>query len=255
MSDKQHIMQRWLNKTQQDVNCHKLLIFTESNAEDEVMTGLSSLVRNHYIAPSTWAQHMEHLGATETAKALITRIPSTKQAMSGDIGEIFATEIVNLYFEYNIPIFRLRYKINPNVALSGDDIVAVSHDSGGKLCFLKGEVKSRIRLNSNVISEAIQTLNNNSGRPDRASVLFVAMRLRELDETDLAMELETAVVHSFDGYDVQHLLFTLTGTNPVKLLTNCLKSRNLKQPVLNAIGLFVNEHQALIQSVLEGVQK
>ena len=67
-------------------------------------------------------------------------LPASKKGRSGDIGEILATEFVNRELDFKVPIFRLRWRDDREMALRGDDILAVRTDPSGLLFFLKGEV-------------------------------------------------------------------------------------------------------------------
>ena len=92
--------------------------------------------------------------------------------------------------------------------------MAIARDPKGRLKFLKGESKSRARLTSTVVKEAADALDRDYGRPTRHTVLYIAERLREYGEDELALDLETAVLHSFSRNSVDHLLFTVSSNNP-----------------------------------------
>ncbi|MHB8204850.1 MAG: hypothetical protein ACYDHG_14240, partial [Desulfomonilaceae bacterium] len=59
-------------------------------------------------------------------------------------------------------------------------------------------------------------------------------------------ELENAVLHSFRGYTVEHLLFTLSGNRPDNHLLNHLKAYK-KHQRRYAIGVRIREHGEFIK--------
>ena len=209
-SPKGDLLDRWLKGVKTRVGKHGLTVLSESReSRGTVSPELREIVRDHYMSPEMWSKRLEDLGAPETAKMLKELLPKSKRARSGDTGEILATEVAEQELGYTVPIRRLRWKDGRDAALRGDDIVGVAHDSSGKVQFLKGESKSRVTLKSSVINEAAQSLDAHMGRPSPHSILFVASRLRELGEDELATELEIATLGSFRGYYVEHLLFVV----------------------------------------------
>jgi hypothetical protein len=130
--------------------------------------------------------------------------------------------------------------------LRGDDIIAIDRDLKGRLKFLKGESKSYARLTPTVIKEAADALDRYRGRPTNHSVLFVAARLRDRGEHSLAKDLENAVLQSFHDCPFEHLLFTVSGTDPNTHLSNHLrKCRNRTRRY--AVGIHIVNHGDVIE--------
>ena len=235
-----------------NVGKHDLTVFAESpDARDVVSSDLQRTVRDHYMSPEMWSERLEDLGAPETARILKELLPKLSTSRSGDAGEILATEVAEQELGYTVPVRRLRWKDGRNAALRGDDIVGVAQDSNGTLQFLKGESKSRARLQTSVINEAAQALDAHMGRPSRHSVLFVANRLRELGDKELATALEVATIESFQGYDVEHLLFVICGNDPSNFLADHLKRVIKKSRRRHAIGIQIEDHPDFIRDLFE----
>jgi hypothetical protein len=217
------VFDRWLSIDQANVGMHVLYLCRETNGSpDDIIEELRSVVRAHYVAPETTAKRLSDLGAPETAKTLREHLPVSKTARSGDLGEVLATELTERRLGFRVPIRRLRWKDGRDMALRGDDIVAVARDRKMRLVFLKGESKSRVELTSTVVTAAEVALDSWDGRPTRHSVYFVADRLRDQGEHDLAKELETAVLKSYRGCVIEHLLFTVSGNDPGATLSQHL---------------------------------
>ena len=248
------LLGRWLKGAKTSVGKHDLTVLAESRDSRVIVSSeLRKTVRDHYMSPEMWSERLEDLGAPETAKILKELLPKSKRARSGDTGEILATEVAEQELGYTVPVRRLRWKDGRDAALRGDDIVGVAHDSNRKIQFLKGESKSRARLNSTVINEAALALDAHKGRPSRHSVLFVANRLRELGENDLATELEVATLESFRGHDVEHLLFVMSGNDPLRYLESHLMRVMRKRRKCYAIGIHINDHAEFIRDLFNSL--
>lgn len=251
---KPHVIARWLVTNSSMVGKHPLHVMTEATGTRvAVLDDLRELVRSHYVSPETTAKRLAELGAPKTAKLLREHVPKTKTARSGDLGEVLATEIAEHTLGYQVPIRRLRWKDGRNMALRGDDIVGIRPAQKGGLDFLKGESKSRAALTTSVLDEAGAALDGARGRPTRHSVLFVAERLRELGHDALAGQLEQAVLVSFRGSTIEHLLLALTGGNPASLLNAHLTAAATKKRTRHAVGVRIIDHGAFIATLFGGL--
>lgn len=249
-----HVLTRWLATTSSTVGKHPLHLMTEvPGVRAGVLDDVRHIVRSHYVSPELTAKRIAELGAPKTAELLREHVPTTKTARSGDLGEVLATEIAEQTLKFNVPIRRLRWKDGRNMALRGDDIVGVRVATNGKLAFLKGESKSRAALTTGVLDEAGEALDRDRGRPTRHAVLFVAERLRELADDALAARLENAVLDSFSGSRVEHLLLALTGGSPKNLLNAHLTAASTKKRTRHAVGVRIVDHGAFIDVLFGGL--
>jgi hypothetical protein len=224
-----------------------------AGARAGVLDDVRDVVRSHYVSPEVTGERIAELGAPKTAQLLREHVPTTKTARSGDLGEVLATEIAEHMLKFTVPIRRLRWKDGRNMALRGDDIVGIRLDANGKLEFLKGESKSRAALSTGVLDEAGEALDRDRGRPTRHAVLFVAGRLRERGDDALAARLESAVLDSFAGTMVEHLLLALTGSNPKNLLNDHLTAAAKKIRTRHAVGVQIADHGAFIDLLFGGL--
>lgn len=237
------IFANWLSEKATTVGKHALRSLAEIDGRrDEVIDELRAVCRCHYVSPETTAKRLAELDAPQTAELLKEHLPVSKRARSGDLGEILATELTERRLGYQVPVRRLRWKDERNMALRGDDIIGISKEPSGSLRLLKGESKSRAALTSAVVAEAGVALDRDRGHPTRHSVLFVAERLREQGKDDLANELDEAVLKSFRGIPVEHLLFTLSGNCPDVHLSNHLAEINKKLRRRHAVGVQIKDH-------------
>lgn len=249
-----HPFSDWLQCSQSAVGRHSLRVVTECDGSRySFFDELRGLVRGHYVDPELTARRIASLGSPKTAALLREHFPSGKKSRSGDFGEVLATELAERELRFNVPIRRLRWKDGREMALRGDDIIGVAYGSKDKLLLLKGESKSRVVLSKAVLDEAGEALDRDRGRPTRHSVLFVAERLRELGDDRLAEQLEEAVLASFTGVPVVHMLFVLTGGPPKSLLEAHLNDAARKKRVRHAVGVRIVDHANFIELLFNGL--
>ena len=252
-SHSREVLDSWLTSEKVEVNRHVLWLLCEKeNARGGVAAKLRDLMQDHYVAPEATAQRLADWGAPETAKLLREHLPTKKASRSGDIGEILATEIAEAYMGYDVPVRRLRWKDGRDTALRGDDIIGIAPGSIGKPSFLKGESKSREQLSPSVVREAATALDRDDGKPSRHSVVFLCNRLREQQKHDEAAQLEHALLHSFDGHSVEHLLFALSGNNPRRFLRSHLTQCTQNQCCRYAVGVHIEDLGKFIEELFGG---
>jgi len=253
---KQDEFRKWFlgQPIKDDGRNHLIALLEEAPATRvENLNTIADMVQVHYESETITADRLLDLGAPKTAALLREKLPTTKKARSGELGEILATEIAERFLGWDVPVRRTRWKDGRDMALRGDDLTAIWQSEDGELWFLKGESKSRAGSISSAISDASEALDQDEGRPSRISVIFVADRLRESGEGELALEIENALVDSFKDNPIHHLLFTMSGTDPKKLLTEHFESLEEGQRRRYVIGLRVRDHAEFIRQIYEAL--
>ncbi len=229
------------------------LLVEQAGFRNANLETISDIVRSHYVDDATTASRLQALGANATADLLREDLPTKPKSRSGAMGEIIASEIAEQRIGWRVPVKRLRWTDGRESALRGDDIVGVKVSPSGKLSILKGESKSRAGSIASVIEDASLALDRDRGRPMRHTVLWIAKRLREAGETDLALKLESATLDSFRGVEVEHLLFMLTGTSPNQILQDHLISIATKRRIRHVVGVWVQNHAGFIAQIFGGI--
>ena len=250
------IFDDWFDISTETVNGHdyKAVNLLDENHES-VVEDVATVVPNHYIDPESIAHTLERLGKPAAAQKLRTKLPLTKTLRSGDLGEILATEYIESETEFNVPISKLRWHDHREMAMRGDDVIGIlSPENNHKPRFIKTEAKSRVALRKQVLIEARKALDADDGRPAPHALAFVAERIREGGDTGLADAIDDAQLK--DGIatkEMEHLLFTLTGSNPNNLQKEILETYDgdIKQ---HAVGLRIKTHQKFIADVYEEVE-
>lgn len=237
-----------------DEKRHILAVFEEDQDVRETrFDEILAAMRGHYVDAKTTADRLAELGAPNTAALLREKLPVTIRARSGEMGEILATEVAEQRMGWRVPIRRLRWKDGREMALRGDDLTAIKVSNEEIVSILKGESKSRSGSIATALGEASKALERDDGHPTSLSVLFVAERMRESGEADLALKLEKAVLNSFSGLPIEHLLFVLTGTNPGNSLTSHLAGIRGRGVRRHIIGVRIEDHAEFIKQVFEAL--
>jgi hypothetical protein len=233
---------------------HRVMTALPANLQTGIQAA-AAIVPTHYASEEHVARALARLGKPAAAALIQGKLPTTKAIRSGDLGEIFATEWINAHSGgYSAPIKRLRWKDHRNMAMRGDDVIAVMvNPQTHRLSFVKTEAKSRARLTPQVIAQARAGLNKDGGLPSAHALTFISERLLELNNLPLADAIDQAQLK--DGIPAQavvHLLFTFSGNAPDTLLGDALQ--NYQGPIHQwAVGLRVEGHAAFIGAIYDRV--
>jgi hypothetical protein len=196
---------------------------------------------------------LKRLGKKKAAGHLEVQLPKSKKLRSGDLGEILATHYVSELTTYKHFIKRLRFKDHREMAMRGDDLVAVRSGGKGKpLEFLKAEVKSRKAISSAVLTKARQALRNDSNRPSPHALAYIAERLSEQGQNAIAADIAAAQLSGIKLPQVEHMLFTFSENDPINLLKKNLAAYNGRVAQMT-VGLRMDGHQNFIKAVFDKV--
>ena len=250
------IFDDWFDISTEFVNGHDYKAINLLDGDHEpVVEDVAQVVPNHYIDPESIARTLERLGKPEAAEKLRIKLPQTKKLRSGDLGEILATEYIESLTEFNVPIRKLRWHDHREMAMRGDDVIGImSPGNNDKPHFIKTEAKSRVALGRQVLNEAREALDANDGRPAPHALAFVADRIRESGNTELADVIDDAQLK--DGIakqHMEHLLFTFKVSTPNNLQKEILEAYDgdIRQ---HAVGLRIKTHQEFIADIFEEVE-
>jgi hypothetical protein len=246
----------WCISVDQPVGNHHRRVMTGQAAHLAVgIQATAAIVPAHYASQEQVARALARLGKTAAAALIESKLPTTKQIRSGDLGEIYATEWIDAHSGgYRAPIKRLRWKDHRNMAMRGDDVIGILQDpQSQRLQFLKTEAKSRSALTTQVLTEARAGLDKDGGLPSAHALHFISARLLELDNLPLADAIDDALLkHGIPPQSVRHLLFTFSGNAPDAMLAASLQA--YPGPINQwGIGLRVEGHGAFIGAVYDRV--
>ena len=234
----------WLTATQPRTDTPNVIHLAEADgARGRVFPLIVASVMDHLVGDDV----LSRLRYAKAAQAIRNRIPTGKRIRSGTLGEIIATDYVIETGPFVVPLKRLRYQDDREMAMRGDDIIGV--DTGTvPPRVLKAEVKSRVTLSASVVTQMCEALDNNDGRPKPSSLAFTSMTLRREGKDALARVIEELQEHDVDASRMTHVAFTLSANDPTELLytmaveANAISDRRF-------IGAVVADHQAFIAAI------
>jgi hypothetical protein len=246
------LFDHWCEYADVPLGNHQIRVITGKQTHATVgIQAAAVAVPTHYAAEERIARALQRLGKPAAAQLIIDSLPQTARIRSGDLGEIYATEWINAQSGYRAPIKRLRWKDHRNMAMRGDDVVAMLIDPATqRLRFLKTEAKSRITLDTRTLEGARTALDKDGGRPSSHALHFLSARLLELgNELPLVDAIDDALLrHGIPVDSVRHLLFTFSGNAPQALLTQALQAYTGTIGQLG-VGLHVDGHAEFVSAV------
>jgi hypothetical protein len=238
------LLEPWLEEHSRDGTPDNVICLRERDGGRElVFNALVEAAKGHFVA----AALLGRIGYPAAAEVLRARVPTQIAIQSGDLGEILATEYVRERTDYQVPINRLRYKDDRDTAMRGDDVIGV-RKVDGRVQALKIEAKSRAQLSASVVKAACAALERNRSRPNASSVAFVSLLLRAEGRDAEAEVMEELLGDQLTDRDVEHLVFTLSGNDPNKVLSEHSKARRRR-----LAGIRVMDHQKFIRQVYKGI--
>lgn len=244
----------WCEETETEVAKHDLsLLNTKKGGFFIGVDKVAAIIPDQYASPKRLARILRRLGKPAASKYLAGKLPTKTKARSGDVGEILAVSYIEEETIFNENVNKLRWKDSREMALRGDDMLAVGLTKKGKMLFLKGESKSRKSLANSPIQDARKSLNNYDGLPNPHSLSYLADRFSDAGRDDLADQIDGLMLtKGINVKDVTHMIFTFSGNDPESYLTTDLKDYegDVEQW---SVGLRINEHQEFIAGVYEKV--
>lgn len=246
-----HIYDGWCDCVSSDFSkgrrIHK---FSErANTRSKVHEKIVKTVLAHYEDPKFLADRVKRLGFKKASKILATFLPVSPKARSGHLGEVFATEAVPVIApSFGVPIRRLRWLDGREMALRGEDIIAIERGQG-RTRFLKGESKSRLSLTPAVVREARAALKSHNERPSQHALSFVMHRLLESGDTALAHHLEEYLLRkTIATEDMVHLIFGFSGNDATPALSDDLAAYSGKIEQ-HSVNFRIEDHQDFIAAI------
>lgn len=206
---------------------------------------LNELLAEHFVGEATI---LKAGGYTKAASIIANSLPANKKTQSGDLGELLATEYLDSETSFVVPIRKLRWKSDREMAMHGNDVIGV--DTNTKpVRVLKGECKSRAAFGKTVVEQAAESLDLHDGRPNPSTLAFIAKRLYEEgrdEEANVFRDLQCK--GAIRPKNVTHMIFALSGTDPVKHLAEGPKSKHRGIKRENA-AIVIGDHAAFIAAV------
>jgi hypothetical protein len=244
----------WCDDTKESIGTHSLHVLSARAADLSVAAQrVAAVVPGHYATEEHAARVLAILGKTAAANLIESKLPTTPQIRSGDLGEILSSEYIHSHTGYCVPIKRLRWKDHRNMAMRGDDVIGFDLDEDSELRLLKCEAKSRASLSASTLVDARRGLDKDGGLPSPHALTFISEQLVRLGDTTLADAIDRAQLSiGIHPNSVSHLMFVLAGNDPADLLRNATNGYGGGFTQL-AVGVRIATHGEFIGSVYDRV--
>lgn len=243
----------WCEIVTTTTKSHTCSVMTVTKLESGV-NNVASRTPSHY---SKMAEALDALNNPMSAKVIRNLIPTTPRARAADIGELLAAEWIDeCSGGYRVPIKRLRWKDHPNMSPRGVDVIGIREDIDNpeRVEFIKGEAKCHQYLSSSTISNARNSLDDDEGLPNSATLSYVANRLiNDCNEQDLGSKIIFLLTYcNIAVSDVKHLIFTVSSNDPKPIFQSSINSYdgNIDQMY---VGTHVKEHKYFIRRIYEEI--
>lgn len=141
---------------------------------------LAFLIITSRISPELYRHALEKMQWTRTiARLIVPTQPSGNPLKRGNFGEALAGEILADFYQYDIPVHKLRYALEGDISLTSTDMIAIKIGNGrlDEVCFV--ECKYRTTAATGAAAEAYGQLMRDAEAEIPTMVRFVADRMRE----------------------------------------------------------------------------
>ncbi len=168
--------------------------------------------------------------------ANIHRFPRSDTTRKGNLGEVFLAEYICATSGADLPVCRLRYNPNVEQSMKGDDVLAFDFSSQ-RPRIIVGEAKFRGTPSKEAVRDIVCGLvrSHQAGLP--ASLQFVADRLYEVNNTDLADRVEDCSLKMTLGrLDLSYVGLLLSDTNS-KSNVDQHTEESLRRLVMISLGM------------------
>lgn len=142
-----------ISRNGKKVNIYKL---TNELLEEDILNNWASSLRNNYIEDTLLPALISGTGLTQQEYLKKNIFPDSENrqgagTMSGEFGEILMYDYINFNLKYYITRTRYLEKVNPNIPISGSDVIGYKMINSDRACssdqLLVAEVKTRSSIN------------------------------------------------------------------------------------------------------------
>jgi len=231
---------------------HRCLV--ENGSRDVFLNYMTLALQNHHISPEALERRRDLIETLQIKDApmLVSPFPKNITTQKGNFAEVFLAEYLCTTTEAELPIYRLRYNPNVEQSMKGDDVLLFDMDSD-PVRIIVGESKFRGIPDKKAVVDIVEGLvrSNRTGLP--ISLMFVAERLFEVGNSELAQKVQNcAVLFLTNQLQIDYVGFLMSNYN-AKNVVNTHTSSELHNLLM--ISLNIESPDAIVQQAfaqLEG---
>lgn len=174
-----------------------------STGREQTVEQLRAALIEHHVSAAMIAQDRRKIKNLRALgypidEASVRRFPASDTTRKGNLAEVFLAEYICAASGACLPVYRLRYNPNIEQSMKGDDVLAFDFTSKRPHIII-GEAKFRGTPSKKAIQDIVSGLvrSHQAGLP--ASLQFVADRLYELNQIELADRVEDCSIKMAQG--------------------------------------------------------
>ena len=174
-----------------------------STGREQTIEQLRAALIEHHVSAAMIAQDRRKIKNLRALgypidEASVRRFPTSDTTRKGNLAEVFLAEYICAASGTCLPVYRLRYNPNIEQSMKGDDVLAFDFTSKRPHIII-GEAKFRGTPSKKAIQDIVSGLvrSHQAGLP--ASLQFVADRLYELNQIELADRVEDCSIKMAQG--------------------------------------------------------
>jgi hypothetical protein len=235
---------------------HRVLIQNPDSRDDTIKQVREALIRHHVSELMLERDRRRREALLQLGYPIsdnvIHRFPRSDKTQKGNFGEVFLAEYVTATAGAELPIYRLRYNPNVEQAMKGDDILAFDFRPE-RIRILVGESKFRSTPSKASVEEVVTGLirSHQAGLP--ASLQFVADRLFEAGDIELAQRVENCSLLIVQGrLDLLYVGLLVSNKN-VKSSVDRYTQDNLRNLVMISLGM--DEPGVFVSDCFDGIEE
>jgi len=234
---------------------HRALIQHDQHRDKTVQQLRAALVKHHasaaMIARDQRIKENLRTQGYPIYEAVAHRFPRSSTTRKGNLAEVFLAEYICAASDADLPIYRLRYNPNVEQSMKGDDVLAFDFSSK-RPCILVGEAKYRGTPSKQAVQDIVRGLirSHQAGLP--VSLQFVADRLYEANNIDLADRVADCSLQMAKGRLKIRYVGLLLSNAKSKSQVDKHTDGSLRKLVMISLGM--GNPAQLVQDCFEGIE-
>jgi hypothetical protein len=229
--------------------CLKPLV-ERDGIRDQIRQPLADAVLEHHIHRARVADRLTRLGYARTADWIRQQLPTDDRTRKGNFGEVVWSEHLCQRYGYRMPVFKLRYRDNPELPMRGEDIVAFKMTSSQIDAVVIGEAKTVHKFAAQTVLTAHERLMT-AYNPSPMTLSMLAEILYGMEKTALAEQVESVSDRLAEGsFPREYWIFLINEVQPPAPFA-CLDALPAVVSPLHCVSLPLADFNAFINSVFD----
>ena len=223
----------------------------ERNAiRDQIRQPLADAVLEHHSHRERVAARLTALGHDRTAAWIRQQLPRDDRTRKGNFGEVVSSEHLCQRYGYVMPVFKLRYRDNPELPMRGEDVVAFKMTSSQIDAVVIGEAKTVRRFATQTVLDAHERLRT-AYNPRPMTLSMLAEILYGMEQMALAEQVDIVSDRLAEGsFPREYWIFLINEVQPPAPFA-CLDTLPAVVSPLHCVSLPLADFNAFINSVFD----